>query len=159
VPIEDVAGSLPICAAEAARKPKLFVSATGSYANSSIGLTAIPSVGGELPTLNPAWHWGRGGRRYCAALRWRGAPGGTAGSGGGDAASAALDRQDRGRRGSAGRRADHVRGGVGSYRAGGSAQEVQAGSRQPIEARALASDARFSALSAAATLALAIGAR
>lgn len=39
-------------AAQAAFMPKLFVSATGTYNSGNLNVTAIPSVGEQLPTLN-----------------------------------------------------------------------------------------------------------
>jgi len=41
-----------VAAARAAFQPKLFVTATGSYNRGQLGVTAIPSIGQQLPTLN-----------------------------------------------------------------------------------------------------------
>jgi outer membrane protein len=38
--------------AEAQNRPKIFLSGTGAYVNGQLGLTAVPSIGEQLPTLN-----------------------------------------------------------------------------------------------------------
>jgi outer membrane protein len=45
-------------AAEAQDRPKIFVAGTGAYSSGELALSAIPGVGGELPTLNISGrHW------------------------------------------------------------------------------------------------------
>ena len=38
--------------AEAQNRPKIFLAGTGAYVNGQLGLTAVPSIGEQLPTLN-----------------------------------------------------------------------------------------------------------
>ncbi len=38
--------------AEAQNRPKIFLSGTGAYVNGQLGLTAVPPIGEQLPTLN-----------------------------------------------------------------------------------------------------------
>ena len=38
--------------AKAQSRPKIFLSATGAYVNGQLGLTAVPPIGEQLPTLN-----------------------------------------------------------------------------------------------------------
>jgi outer membrane protein TolC len=38
--------------AKAQNRPKIFLSATGAYVNGQLGLTAVPPIGEQLPTLN-----------------------------------------------------------------------------------------------------------
>lgn len=171
-------------AATAARRPKLFVAATGSYADTTLGLTAIPAVGDALPALNLGGrHWGAtvmGGISvplYDGGVRRAAEAGARAKA---DAADATLDRVkiEAARQIAAAHNqlvtslaaaeaADALlkaaettfAAAAAAYRAGvGAAPEVLTAERQLIEARAVATDARFAALSAAATLALASGA-
>jgi outer membrane protein len=45
-------------AAEAQKRPKIFVAGTGAYSSGELALSAIPGIGGELPTLNISGrHW------------------------------------------------------------------------------------------------------
>ena len=45
-------------AAEAQNRPKIFLAGTGAYVSGQLGLTAIPSIGEQLPTLNISGnHW------------------------------------------------------------------------------------------------------
>lgn len=54
----EQASQSAVKAAEALNRPKLFVAGTGAYVSGQLGLTAIPSVGGQLPTLNISGsHW------------------------------------------------------------------------------------------------------
>ncbi len=47
-----------IKAAEAQNRPKIFLAGTGAYVSGQLGLTAIPPIGGQLPTLNISGnHW------------------------------------------------------------------------------------------------------
>jgi outer membrane protein len=39
-------------AAEAQNRPKIFLAGTGAYVSGQVGLTAIPAIGQQLPTLN-----------------------------------------------------------------------------------------------------------
>jgi outer membrane protein TolC len=46
------ASQASVRAVEAQNRPKIFLSATGAYVNGQLGLTAVPSIGEQLPTLN-----------------------------------------------------------------------------------------------------------
>jgi outer membrane protein len=46
------ASQASIKAAEAENRPKIFLAGTGAYVSGQIGLTAIPGIGQQLPTLN-----------------------------------------------------------------------------------------------------------
>jgi outer membrane protein len=46
------ASQASVKAAEAQNRPKIFLAGTGAYVNGQLGLTAIPSIGEQLPTLN-----------------------------------------------------------------------------------------------------------
>lgn len=46
------ASNASVGAAEAQNRPKMFLSATGAYVNGELGITAVPPIGGQLPTLN-----------------------------------------------------------------------------------------------------------
>ncbi|WP_197410946.1 TolC family protein [Novosphingobium sp. FSW06-99] len=170
-------------AASAAQRPKLFVSATGSYAGGDLALNAIPPVGGESPTVNlTGHHWGGtilggvsvplydGGARRSVVEGARDRA---------DAAQAAFERTkleaarqiatahnqlatalEAGTAAQSLLRAAQTTfdAATAAYRAGvGATSEVQLAQRQLISARNLATDARYRALSAAATLALAVG--
>src|SRR5262249_21742231 len=39
-------------AAQAQNRPKIFLAGTGAYVSGQVGITAIPSIGEQLPTLN-----------------------------------------------------------------------------------------------------------
>jgi outer membrane protein len=41
-----------IKAAQAQNRPKIFLAGTGAYVSGQVGLTAIPGIGQQLPTLN-----------------------------------------------------------------------------------------------------------
>ena len=170
-------------AASAAQRPKLFVSATGSYAGGDLALNAIPPIGGESPTVNlTGHHWGGtilggvsvplydGGARRSVVEGARDRA---------DAAQAAFERTkleaarqiatahnqlatalEAGTAAQSLLRAAQTTfdAATAAYRAGvGATSEVQLAQRQLISARNLATDARYRALSAAATLALAVG--
>jgi outer membrane protein len=52
------ASQATVKAAEAQNRPKIFVAGTGAYSSGELALSAIPGVGGELPTLNISGrHW------------------------------------------------------------------------------------------------------
>lgn len=52
------ASQAAVRAAEAQYRPKIFVAGTGAYVSGQIGLTAIPAIGEQLPTLNISGnHW------------------------------------------------------------------------------------------------------
>ena len=52
------ASQATVKAAEAQDRPKIFVAGTGAYSSGELALSAIPGVGGELPTLNISGrHW------------------------------------------------------------------------------------------------------
>ena len=46
------ASQASVRAAKARNRPKIFLSSTGAYVSGQLGLTAIPSIGEQLPTLN-----------------------------------------------------------------------------------------------------------
>jgi outer membrane protein len=46
------AGRASVKAAQAQNRPKIFLAGTGAYLSGQIGLTAIPGIGEQLPTLN-----------------------------------------------------------------------------------------------------------
>jgi outer membrane protein len=46
------ASQAAVKAAKAQNRPKIFLAGTGAYVSGELGLTAIPSVGEQLPTLN-----------------------------------------------------------------------------------------------------------
>jgi outer membrane protein TolC len=47
-----LASQASVKVAEAQNRPKIFLSGTGAYVSGQLGLTAVPSFGGQLPTLN-----------------------------------------------------------------------------------------------------------
>jgi outer membrane protein len=52
------ASEATVKAAESQDRPKIFVAGTGAYSSGELALSAIPGVGGELPTLNISGrHW------------------------------------------------------------------------------------------------------
>jgi len=52
------ASQATVKAAEAQDRPKIFLAETGAYSSGELALSAIPGVGGELPTLNISGrHW------------------------------------------------------------------------------------------------------
>jgi outer membrane protein len=48
----EQASQSAVKAAEAQYRPKIFLAGTGAYTSGQLGLTAIPSIGDQLPTLN-----------------------------------------------------------------------------------------------------------
>jgi outer membrane protein len=46
------AGQASVRATQAQNRPKIFMAGTGAYVSGQLGLTAIPSIGEQLPTLN-----------------------------------------------------------------------------------------------------------
>ena len=46
------ASQASVKAAQAQNRPKIFLAGTGAYVSGQVGLTAIPSIGEQLPTLN-----------------------------------------------------------------------------------------------------------
>jgi len=46
------ASQASVKAAQAQNRPKIFLAGTGAYVSGQVGLTAIPSIGQQLPTLN-----------------------------------------------------------------------------------------------------------
>ncbi len=46
------ASQASVKAAEAQNRPKIFLAGTGAYVSGQLGLTAVPAVGEQLPTLN-----------------------------------------------------------------------------------------------------------
>jgi outer membrane protein len=48
----EQASQASVKAAEALYRPKIFLAGTGAYASGQLGLTALPSIGDQLPTLN-----------------------------------------------------------------------------------------------------------
>jgi outer membrane protein len=54
----EQASQAAVKAAKTQHLPKMFVAGTGAYVSGSLGLTAIPAVGEQLPTLNLSGnHW------------------------------------------------------------------------------------------------------
>ncbi len=52
------ASEASVKAAEAQNRPKIFLAGTGAYVSGQLGLTAIPAIGEQLPTLNVSGnHW------------------------------------------------------------------------------------------------------
>ncbi len=49
---ELLASRASVKAAEAQNRPKVFLSATGAYVSGQLGITAVPPIGEQLPTLN-----------------------------------------------------------------------------------------------------------
>ena len=49
---ELLASKASVKAAEAQNRPKVFLSATGAYVSGRLGITAVPPIGEQLPTLN-----------------------------------------------------------------------------------------------------------
>jgi outer membrane protein TolC len=47
-----LASKASVKAAEAQNRPKVFLSATGAYVSGRLGITAVPPIGEQLPTLN-----------------------------------------------------------------------------------------------------------
>ena len=47
-----LASKASVKAAEAQNRPKVFLSATGAYVSGRLGVTAVPPIGEQLPTLN-----------------------------------------------------------------------------------------------------------
>lgn len=46
------ASQASVKAAEAQNRPKIFLAGTGAYVSGQLGLTAVPSIGEQLPTVN-----------------------------------------------------------------------------------------------------------
>lgn len=171
-------------AAQADFKPKIFLSATGSYTSGHIDLSAIPGTSQDSPTLNLSGH--HVGATVLAGVRMPLFDGGT---------RAATLAQARDRADSAAATFTEVRdqaireivtadndlrtslaahsaaaslvdaaqtsydAALGAYQHGvGSITDVATSETQLVEARSVQSDSYSSALSAAATLALATGA-
>ena len=170
-------------AARAAQRPKFFVTATGSYAIGDLALSAIPSVGGGTPTLNLSGHH-LGGTIFAGVSvpLYDGGVRRAALEGAHDRADAAQAGFERAELEAArqiatahNQLATALEAGAASvfllqsaqttfdatsatYSAGvGALSEVLLAHRQLIAARNLATDARFKALTAAATLALSVG--
>jgi outer membrane protein len=54
----EQASQAAVKAAETAYRPKIFLAGTGAYVSGQLGLTAIPGIGEQLPTLNITGnHW------------------------------------------------------------------------------------------------------
>ena len=49
---ELLSSKAAVKAAEAQNRPKVFLSATGAYVSGKLGITAVPPIGEQLPTLN-----------------------------------------------------------------------------------------------------------
>ncbi len=172
-----------VAATRAAQRPKFFVSGTGSYATGDLALSAIPQVGNETPTLNLSGrHWGGTILGGVTVPLYDGGVRRAALEGARDRAVAAEAGLERAKLEaarqivtahnqlatslSAGKASQALlqaatttfNAALAAYRAGvGAAAEVQIAERQLITARNLTTDARFNALSAAATLALSVG--
>ena len=171
-------------AAQADFKPKLFLSATGSYTSSHLDLSAIPGSAEDGPTLNLSGH--HVGATVLAGVRMPLFDGGTRSAvlaqarDHADSAAATYDQvRDQAVREivtadndlhtalaahkAAGALLDAAQtsydAALGAYRHGvGSITEVATAQSQLVEARSAVSDAYSTALSAAASLALATGA-